>query len=104
MQVECACCICMFTVPIVLFFTAVQSYIIPTYSIIYPAWSVPGLAQWCIPIFIIDDHVVGDTEHIIIQLTSDDSIVQIDENVQTTDVVILEDDQDCMLQTDTFLS
>ena len=66
-----------------------------SYFVYFPAWSVPGVTTWCVPVHIIGDSIVEDTEVLIIQLVSADPVVYIDVNSATTMITIYEDLQDC---------
>ena len=75
-------------------FTEFQNYIIPTYNFTFPPGSIPGVSE-CVSIYIIDDSIVGNTEHIIVGLDSEDPVMHIDKNYQFTDITITEDARDC---------
>ena len=68
---------------------------VPTYTIMFPSDSVPGVSSWCVPIYIIDDRIVGNPEEIVFGLSSDDPVVYIDRKYQFTFVTIAEDARDC---------
>eukprot|EP00731_Ephydatia_muelleri_P007059 Em0003g1307a len=71
----------------------IQDYVIPTYTVSFPALSVVGSPPSCISINIIDDNLVGKTDVLQLLLLSTDP-VHVDLNFAVTTITIYEDPND----------
>eukprot|EP00731_Ephydatia_muelleri_P007285 Em0003g1533a len=71
----------------------IQDYVIPTYTVSFPALSVVGSPPSCISINIIDDNLVGNTDVLQLLLLSTEP-VHVDLNFAVTTITIYEDPND----------
>ena len=68
-----------------------DAYSVPNVTILFAPWSGPGATSWCVQININDDNRVENSEHFVLQLVSNNPLVEVDGNYSTTIVIIAED-------------
>ena len=56
---------------------------------------MPGVATWCIPVYIVGDSIVEETEVLSLWLVSADPVVYVDVKFAVTTITIYEDFLDC---------
>ena len=76
-------------------FSDLQAYIIKNYTISFSSWSVPGGTLWCLPLYILDDNILEDSQLLILLLVSNNPLVVVDGNYITTIINITEQGDDC---------